>query len=586
MDDNVKRTLFIDDLMRNSFNQSTLFKSAVAQVSLAAKVIKNKLQSRRQPESLTDEQLAQQRDLDQLSKHTKRNSQYRTKARTILFHLVSDILKGRVEALQLPYHDLNLLPRYDAPCTNQLKANERYGVTNDDLYLVYPSWVATKPKRPIYDVYQEKIQGVVPVATESAQRFTNPTLYWTLPMAQCIESCGMHIVKHLYKKYETISRNEKQTVIDNKKAAAQATDEPKGAATNKNLLAVKENEIVSKLLTQLICELDHVMVVQYLITLTTDPNESYALHPLILFLKALNQILFSVGDGIENKIEGQRNIEALTSRHSVVILETLLTRAKYLKYRRYNPSVLNDHSDHVPYDLSMFSNFSRNINCIYCWQADKKIPLALQLFNPVCRQTQRTLNVWNIVVNDGSGLIFDVIDLPGFHFDDLRVMSWYQRLQVAEDVFRNRTNMVQFRTVLPDLQRIGRLQILYDDFEVADSRYLYLKTSGLGIATFFMKDCKSVDRQRSKRTKRQKKTQQDDLILIPNIKRPKVEGPLDLDLELDDSQAPLYNKNQHLEPFSFQAAPTEYTRVASLADEELGSTEALTSSATFDLSQL
>lgn len=553
----LKRTAFIEEVMTNHFNQCLLFKTASDQVSLAAKVIKSKLQSRRRCVTATDEQLEQQKQLDLLSKNTKRNSQYKTKARTILFHLIGDIEKCELNYLNLPYSDLNQLPRYDFPCQNQLKANERQGITNEMLYEVYDKWVQTDPKRHIYDVYLNPDTTGRPLEDdedddqedEKPSR-NKPTLYWTLEMAQLIEQYGQQIVSYLYKKYETTAIKERSDYM-NRKQVTQAPD---------SLVVVKEDEIVTKLMIQLICELDHVTVIKYLMDLTSIPDKEWAWHPLQMFVKALVNILYAPGDGIVNNLEGLRGTNDLIKGNSTNLLKILLDRATYLKYRKYTPKVINDDNDHIPYDISMFPKVSRFIQQVYCMQVDGKIELYKNTSHPIDTKTQQTCTLETIDIANGSGTIFDVIGMPGISFDNLRAMTWLQRLTQVE-AFLKTTNMVQFTTVLPKLMRINRLQILYDAFAVSDKCFLLIRTASLGLGSFFVKNCKSVDRQRSKRTKRQRKIQREDLKLISNRDRNR---HVVVTEEVEDDtglvQPPLYNKDGP--KFSSETqlrAPTEYT---------------------------
>lgn len=97
----------------------------------------------------------------------------------------------------------------------------------------------------------------------------------------------------------------------------------------------------------------------------------------------------------------------------------------------------------------------------------------------------------------------------GIHF------SWYKRLWLFEDAVKNKRIIVNSttKTILDKLQKIKRTYLQFDKFVITkDNSCVYIRTTGLGLGTLFIRDCRPNHLQsRSKKTQRHKKVKAEDL---------------------------------------------------------------------------
>lgn len=540
---------FIKTLMETIFNDSAIVHGAIKDINIAAKVIKNKLQRRKtklpqnQEETNDAAKMAETKKLDDLSKNTKRNSQYKTKARTILFHLISCIIDKKYDYLQLEYRDLNL-PRYDGVEVSILKERLKLNIFNRD---IYDREISKSKKRALDSDYD---------------------FYWTMQHAIIISEYGKFIIPHLYERVQSTLANDKTETFNKK-------DDP--TRQSKDITEIREGEVVAKLMIALLCEFDLLTILEHV-----DEQLKRRMHTPFStskFLEHMMDLLYAVGDGISNNIEKERTRRELIERKYHNVCEVLYYAAKRQKYRIYHPeNVMNDDYNHEALDISMFQSMSKCTQNCYCYESGKKLDLEKRKIQCTLRSNMTQISINVIMFNNAGNVIFDVMDLP-FPMDsrgmtskysdiNWKKFSWYQRLEHFELFIKNEASPdnQNITTILHDLKRIDPIHILYDNFMVAQDLHIYIRTSSLGLGTLFVKNCNNTGKPRSRKKRRNRKVKIEDL----NKTEIQIQGlPLLSEMNMNQDNIEFYNPRQdnHIEAV-LPMARSIYTNVETIRDME------------------
>lgn len=181
----------------------------------------------------------------------------------------------------------------------------------------------------------------------------------------------------------------------------------------------------------------------------------------------------------------EKLVKMLKNQRQQGIVTELCNRAMKFKYSQYDvPTVENsEHSDdtHV-YDIKTFQMFARYTHVMHYHFTPVPINLEDCSSQRTVNGITRSIKILKYVLMN-KHYLFDVIQTTGIDDDRLRHMSWMERLSLAQKPFLQGEPEYNVIRLLPITYR----QIQFENFPCGPNVYAYLRTGGLGIGTIFQR---------------------------------------------------------------------------------------------------
>lgn len=534
------RLALLDSIFDKIFNnKSKLYEGAIVSICDAATIIQKKL--RQDKNSLMSDE--EKKTIDEKSSKTKRNSQYKTKARTIIFHITNVLQYNNLSYLDIEYKDLSL-PRYDDVSTQNIKMLRNIGGNA----VIYEN--LKRLKGGVKDDAMRKSNKKRHFGMSSVDGPTEANFYWELNQANFIEKFYFKMITMFYGKYESAAlklKSEKETIKLKKSSNHYSGDKNRG-------------DVIVKLMLAIIAEFPYDSTLEFLNIKSRDQISAYALKECVLHLM---DVLYPTPTSIaaaHPKLKCKLN---LIDKKYWEVISSLYVHAQNVKYKYFYETTLTDDNNAEPLDITQFPILGKCTNDIYCFESDTKLDLKQnrRMLNPQVENPNKKVTYCVDYVQDACTHIFDVVGFGGENdnFQEIMKTSWYERLDRLEKMEEYNSNFAP--TIKKKLKRITRLQILYDNFTVSKNSYIYIRTKAIGLGSLFCKESSKSENNRQRTAKRHKKTISNDLSLRQLYKDPS--GKLS-SLENDVNDVEYYQPREY-EP-NMEVNGTIYTKISGLND--------------------
>lgn len=444
------------DRMLNTYMQSKEFERFMRKIRKAANIIKDKLKGENMNEADTE-----------LSKGTKRNSQYRTRARTVLW------------------------------ITSHAWTTQPEGCW---------TFESSTDEKPI---------------EKTSPRAANAATCWTFAQVTFLEQHAEDYIRFFYGIYEKFKAHEQDYAMAKNRTGTkdgeyvlEASPTPPVEETDHALIT-----ITNKLMLYILTELDTYKMVQYLESLLTS---WYTPHSLGKFLEAYSLILYKdtpLKDPLLTMIR-----HTLIKKEYETVIEILHREAYNSRYRICDmpPEAKEVNKDEL--NLSTFAANARNTQEVHLYTSPNKLTLVPSSQMVTYDMRQATVLLLTFVQNQ-QNYIFDVLATPSHSEEEWANLSWYERLALFQLDLKTKTIIMgqnTFYNIVDDIRRISVAHVYFHNFiQTRDPSYLYVRTTGFGTGTLFLHEPKRG--KSGGRTRRHKKVNRADLLPCQGTAVPQTE---------------------------------------------------------------
>lgn len=283
---------------------------------------------------------------------------------------------------------------------------------------------------------------------------------------------------------------------------------------------IKEPSVLMKFYQAWLLECDWEILLN---NITNRMRNGYARGPTTKLLQYIINIMSKTlfAQHIRNlKMEKLENL--LKCNQYNLAIQRLTDLAKNYKYSKYTIEDYTTQDDIQLYDVKMFNKFARNTENIYYHMSTNLLKLTLATHESKMRGIDISYTVIEYVHNH-TKYLFDLINTSTISKEKLSEYSWKTRLDILREIPKASDHCII--SIYP----ISIREIQFKKYPVGVNVHYYIRTNGLGIGTLFHNpsSCTAKNRTISQsQSKRFKRIQEEDLLIMegqPLLKKQPVE---------------------------------------------------------------